>query len=149
VEFGDTVYALATVTTISVLLFVPMDMVFGLDLWIAGRLIAVLIAAFITGLIFAGKLAKQRIVSIAKIMVLAAVLIMFVQLGVMIAGNGLAAFKDMYLEANPGTTWTNLEWANLMDMFVFQQIFFYIVLMNAVGFVGIYIGSMVRKTATS
>lgn len=148
-EFGDTVYALATVSTISILLFVPMDMVFGLDLWIAGRLIAVLIAALITGLIFARKLAEERIVSIAKIMVLAAVLIMFLELGLLIAGDGLAAFKDIYLEANPGTTWTNIQWATLMDIYAVQQISLYIVIMNAIGFIGVYIGSMLRKTAKS
>ena len=109
-EFGDTVYSTATVVAISVLLFVPMDMVFGADLWLVGRAIAVLIAALVTGLIFAGKLAEAKIVSIAKILVLAAIVIMFLELGMLSVGNGLAVFKDSYLEVNPGTTLKNLQW---------------------------------------
>jgi hypothetical protein len=144
-DFGDTVYATATVMTISALLFVPMDMVFGVDIGLVGRVIAVLIAALITGLIFAGKLAESKMVSIAKIMVLAAVLIMFLEIGVMSISNSLAAFKDSYLAANPGTTWTNAQWATLMNFHIYQTIFFYVVFMNAIGFVGVYVGSMLRK----
>jgi len=148
-EFDDTVYATTTVVVISVLLFVPMDIIFGLDLWLVGRAISVLIAALITGFIFAGKLAGARTVSIAKILVLAAIVIMFIELGVLSMGNGLAAFKDSYLEANPGTTWTNAQWANLMMIYAFRQIFFYVVLMDAIGFIGIYAGSMLRKPPKS
>jgi uncharacterized SAM-binding protein YcdF (DUF218 family) len=145
VEFGDTVYATATVVAISILLIVPMDMVFGLELWLVGRVIAVLIAGLITGLIFAGKLAEARVVSIAKIMVLAAIVIMFIVVGMMGAENAFAAFKDSYLEANPEATWTSLQWAQLMNFHAYQNVFRYIVIMDAIGFIGVYIGSMLRK----
>jgi hypothetical protein len=144
VEFSDTVYAMATVVTISLLLFVPMDMVFGLDLWLVGRAISVLIAAFITGLIFARPLAEARVISIAKILVLGAVVLIFLTFGTL----SLATFKDVSSEANPVDTWTNLQWADLMT-YAFKQIFFYIVLMDALAFVWIYIGSLLRKPAKS
>ena len=148
-DFGDTVYATATVSAISVLLFVPMDMVFGTDLYLVGRFLSVLIAALITGVIFAGKLADAKVLSIAKVLVLATVVIMFVEIGILSAANGMAAFKDSYLEANPGASMTNIQWANLMDIYVFQQVFFFIVLMNAIGFVAVYLGSLLRKPKKS
>jgi len=61
VQFGDIVYATATVVVISVLLFVPMDMIFGSELWLVSRAVSVLIASFITGLILTGKLAEANL----------------------------------------------------------------------------------------
>ena len=147
-DFGDTVYATATVSTISVLLFVPLDIVFGMDLYLVGRLLSVLIAALITGVIFAGKLADAKILSIAKIMVLAAVVIIFVEIGQLGATDSIAAFKDSYLEANPGALMTNIQWATLMEMYAFQQTLLYVVLFNAIGFVGVYLGSMLKPKKT-
>ena len=144
-DFGDTVYATATVLAISVLLFVPMDMAFGVNLWLVGRIISVVIAALITGLIFAGKLAESKIVSIAKIMVLAAMVIMFLEIGLHTVDNSIAAFKDSYLAANPAATLTNAQWEVLMNFNMFQKIFLYVVMMDAIGFVGIYVGSMLKK----
>ena len=60
-QFGDIVYATATVVVISVLLFVPMDMIFGSELWLVSRAVSVLIASFITGLILTGKLAEANL----------------------------------------------------------------------------------------
>jgi hypothetical protein len=140
VDFGDTVYATATVVVISVLLFVPMDLVFGLELWFVGRAVSVFIAALIAGLIYAGKLADARIVSIAKVIVLGAIVIMFLTFGIL----SIATVHDFSSEANPVDTWTTLQWASLMT-YTFRQIFFYVVLLDSVAFMGLYAGSMLRK----
>ena len=139
-DFGDTVYATATVVVISVLLFVPMDLVFGLELWFVGRAVSVFIAALIAGLIYAGKLADARIVSIAKVIVLGAIVIMFLTFGIL----SIATVHDFSSEANPVDTWTTLQWASLMT-YTFRQIFFYVVLLDSVAFMGLYAGSMLRK----
>ena len=139
-DFGDTVYATATVVVISVLLFVPMDLVFGLELWFVGRAVSVFIAGLIAGLIYAGKLADARLVSIAKVIVLGAIVIMFLTFGIL----SVATFHDVSSEANPVDTWTTLQWASLMT-YAFRQIFFYVVLLDSVAFIGLYAGSMLRK----
>jgi MFS family permease len=140
VDFGDTVYATAAVVVISMLLFVPMDLVFGLELWLVGRGVSVFIAALVVGLVFAGKLADKRIVSIAKIIVLGAVVVMFLTFGILNA----ATFHDVSSEANPVDTWTTLQWASLMT-YAFRQVFFHVVLLDSVAFVGLYVGSMLGK----
>ena len=86
-DFGDTVYATAAVVVISVLLFVPMDLVFGVELWFVGRAVSVFIAALVVGLVFARKLADRRTVSIAKIILLGAIVIMFLTFGILNAAT--------------------------------------------------------------
>jgi len=135
-EFGDTVYAAATVTVIWFLLVAPMDMALGLGLLTVGHLISSLIAAFITGLIFAGKLAEARLVSIAKIWVLAAVVIIFVDLG-------------FFSVLNVFTGSTDLQSVSSMTVLTYQRIFRDVVLDGAVGFAGVYVGSLLRKPKKS
>lgn len=136
-ELGDTVYATATVVAISVLLLVPMNLVFGSDLWLVGTAVSVLIAALVTGLIFAGKLAEARRVSIALIAVLGAIVVLSLTFGIL----SLAAFRDISLTVNQAAArarFWHMIWA-------FQQISFYIVLLDAIAFVGIYVGSILRR----
>jgi hypothetical protein len=64
---------------------------------------------------------------------------MFLEIGVIGVSNSLAEFKDSYLAANPGTTLTNAQWATLMNFQIYPTIFFYVVFMGAIGFVGLYL----------
>jgi hypothetical protein len=152
-EFGDIVMAVATSIVIISLLVVPLDMVLfpllGFDLLIVSRSVSVLIAGLIVGYIFAGKMAEARITSIGKILVLGSVIMIFVVLNLTTFGDWTVATKEAYQEANPGTTLSTAEWVTVENMAAFQVIFFNLVVLLVFGFIGLYVGSILRKSSKS
>jgi len=153
-EFGDVVMTLASLIVILTLVIVPVDIVLvsaiGLELgiWVS-RAVSTLIAGLIGGYIFAGKLAKERLASSGKIVVLGVFLVILVVLNLAGQPDWIAATKDTYEAANPGTTLSTAEWVSVVNMAAFQLIFMNMIMMLVIGFIGLYVGSMLRKPSKS
>jgi len=148
--------SVATIAVILALIAFPLDLVFvsafgfefGQDI---GVFVAFFLSALITGYIFAGKIWEARRETIAKITVLWAALVMLV--GVMVPAGlahwGLMAeeeFKAMY----PDTTLsTNSEWVSWEMMYKDSFMFLIVGIALVLGFMGLYVGSMLKRPEKS
>jgi hypothetical protein len=108
----------------------------------------------ITGYIFAGKIWEARMKAIAKITVLAAALMMFT---VVIEAAALGTYwttwvHDAYLNANPDALVSppsTFDWYAIGSMYLGIQIVLNMVIVLVLGFIGLYIGSMLKRPAKS
>ena len=100
----------------------------------------------IGGYIFAGKLWEARREAVTKITVLWAALVMLFAIIVpaTLADWGPMA-KEEYQAANPGTTLSTSEWVNWEMMYLDVFMFLCVVMALVLGFIGLCIGSMLRK----
>jgi len=114
-------------------------------------LISVLLSALIGGYIFAGKIWEARREAIAKITVLAAVLVMFfvVIQNAAIGEDFTQWVHETYQEANPTATLSTLEWYFVGSMALSSQVFWNVVVVLVLGFIGLYVGSMFRRPVKS
>jgi len=158
-KFGDLVMSVASMAVVFALIAFPLEMVWlsalgisGMSNWgyIVNLLVSLFLSALISGYIFAGKIWEARREAVTKIAVLWAALVMLFAIiaPASIADYGLL-IKEEYLAANPGATLSTSEWVTweymYLDMFTFLMVGFSLVL----GFVGLYIGSMLRKPKKS
>jgi len=144
--------AVASISVVFALIFVPLDIVFvsalGLELgYGVSEIVTFFLSALIGGYIFAGKIWEARREAITKIAVLWAALMYLFALIVpaSIAHWGLSieeSYKGEY-----GATLSTHEWKNL-EMMVQDVVAFGAVGMALVlGFIGLYVGSMLRRPA--
>jgi len=149
-RFEDIVMCVASIAVIFTLILFPLDMVLvsalGLN-WIQLSLIvSFFLSALIGGYIFARKLWEARREAITKITVLWAALNMLIGL---IVPAGLADWgqkaKEEYLTMNPGATLSAAGWVNweiiVQDLVMFLNVGLALLL----GFIGLYVGSMLRR----
>jgi len=158
-KFGDLVMSGATIAVIDALIAAPLEIVLLLALGISdmnnwGSLVSLIasffLSALISGYIFAGKLWEARREAITKIAVLWAALNMLIALIIpaSLAHWGLKAqeeFQAMY----PGTTLSTREWVTWEVMTQDLAVFLTVVMALVLGFIGLYIGSMLRKPKKS
>jgi hypothetical protein len=145
--------AVATATVIMVLIqfllgwiLVPtMGYYWGINV---DAIISVFLAALITGYIFAGKIWESRMKAIAKMTILAAFVIMFT---VMMETAALGVRWDTWVqEAYTGTPPSSaFEWYAVEATFLGSQIVLNMVIVLVLGFIGLYIGSMLKRPAKS
>jgi hypothetical protein len=154
VKFGDMGICVATMAVILVLLIGPLGMVF-VSVWglasgyMVSLAVAVFLSALIGGLVFAGKIGEGGMAEVAKITVLWAVLVMLmVGLGSATLADLGSMVKEGY-EGQYGTTLTTSEWVNLESMHYDQFMTMTTGLVLLLGFVGLYVGSMLRKPRKS
>ena len=155
-KFGDVVMAVATGTVIMVLISFLLHMVlvptmgyyWGLNV---GSIISIFLATLITGYIFAGKIWEARVKAIAKITTLAAALMMFtVVMEVAALGNYWTTWvHDTYLDANPGVVPSTSDWYAIGSMYLGSQVVLNVVIVLVLAFIGLYIGSMLKRPAKS
>ena len=155
-RFGDVLTAVASLFLITVLVSYPLEIVLIPTLgfyWgpTLGALSSVLISSLIVGYIFARKILEGRKESIAKISVLFAVLMIF-----SIAINNAALGEDFtqwvhetYQEANPTASLTTFEWYVIGGLFIGSQMFMNAITLVPLNFIGLYVGSMLRKPVKS
>jgi hypothetical protein len=149
-KFGDIVTAVASAALILLILIFPMDMVlipalgfyWGLNV---GAIISVLLTALIVGYVFAGKISESRIESITKIAVLSGVLMVFL-VGIQAAATD---WKTVVTDAYKGESHTAFEWYVLEAVALSGQMLINAVIVLVLGFIGLYVGSMVRKPKKS
>jgi len=153
-KFSDVVTCVASIAVIFALIFFPFDLVFvsalGLELgYLISMIVAPFLSALIGGYIFAGKIWEARREAITKITVLWAALMQLIGLIVpaSLAHWGLAV-EEKY-QGQYGSTLSTAEWVNwemmVQDLFVFITVGMALVL----GFIGLYVGSMLRKPVKS
>lgn len=154
-RFGDLVMSVASIAVISALIAAPLDIVLvsalGLKLgYDISWIVSFFLSALIGGYIFAEKIWEARREAITKITVLWAALVSVLAA---IVPATLADWgpmvKEEYLAANPGTTLSTSEWVTWE--FVYLGVFTFLVVVVALvsGFIGLYIGSMLRKPVKS
>jgi hypothetical protein len=155
-KFGDYVISVATIAVIMALIAFPLDLVFvsalglklGQDI---GAFVSIFLSALIGGYIFAEKIWEARRETITKITVLWAALVMVMAMIIPagVAHWGLMAEEDLQAMYPEITLSTNAEWVS-WEMVNNASFMFLIVGMALVlGFIGLYIGSMLRKPKKS
>jgi len=92
---------------------------------------------------------EKRTRTIANIAVLFAVLIMFVVLVEDATVEWIPYIRADYLKANPTATPSAFDWYNIELSALGSEVFLTVVLAFALSFIGLYIGSMLKKPAKS
>ena len=152
-EFGDVVYAVATGSLLTVLIdcaFASVSPSF-LDLselGIVSGIVGSLIAGLIVGLIFAGKIAKDRIKSIARIVILGIVVLSFWTLAINGAYTDYTAYQESSV-GHVGAYTTAWEWMSQMSYFLMARVLLGVAISAPLWFIGLYVGSMLSKPKTS
>jgi len=154
-KFSDVVTCVATLAVILVLVEVPIAMVLvpalGFDSGptVSGA-VSILISALIGGYIFAGKIWEEaRMTTIAKITVLAAALMIFYVMSFPALADWAPTVKEAYQEAHPRETLSTSEWLAVEQMVLVQVMLINMVMVLVFGFIGLYVGSMLRRPAKS
>lgn len=149
-KFGDLVISVASMAVILVLIAAPLGMVFvsawGLESgYMVSLAVSVFLSALIGGYIFAAKIREARREAISKMTVLWAGFVM-VMVGL---GSGTLAdlgpmIKEGY-QGEYGETLSTSEWVNFESMHYDGFMFMTVAMVLVLGFIGLYVGSMLRK----
>jgi hypothetical protein len=145
-KFADVVTAVATLIVIATLLdcvfvaiFIPLTSYKGFD--VAG-ILSTLLASLIVGYLFALKIQEEsRMRTIGSIVVLSTVVLMFAVMALLANPLVSPAIKDVLSSAFSTGGWTNYDWAIGIFMVVAVNVIYALVF----GFIGLYVGSMLRK----
>ena len=149
-KFGDIVIAVASLVVIDVLLdlilllvFVPVNSYWGTN--IAG-IISLLVASLIVGYIFAVKINEgSSMGAIGRIVVLFTVVFMFASI-VLFANPFLMTTIEEGLESMYTTSgWTTMDWASYTQIVIVMNLALNVVLALVFSFIGLYVGSMLKK----
>jgi len=155
-KFGDIVAAVASLTVVTTLLdfvflmvFVSVDPHLGIDV---ATILSILVASLIIGYVFAAKIQEGglRISAIGRIVVLFTVVIMFVLMASLAVNPYMEAMMEEGLESMFSTSgWTTTDWLGYSHLVLVMMVAFNVVFALVFGFVGLYAGSMLRKTKKS
>jgi hypothetical protein len=148
-KFGDVVTAVASVAVLLVLFSFALGWILDLQTswgqW-ADSGISIFLSALVVGLVFSGKIWEEaRIRAILRIVVVGAVLFIFY----MTIRFTSSDFISWVREANPHPEYTAANWYYLDGMVLAYNLFFNVVLLLVVSFIGLYLGSMLRKQKRS
>jgi len=152
-KFSDVVIAVATIVVIFALIAAPLELVFVSALGLEGQILAVFVSFFlsalINGYIFAEKLREARREAITKITVL------WTALEYLLGFTVLAAVADWGPEVKEtyqgqyGVTLSTEEWVHWEMMYQDINVFLVVGMALVLGFIGLYVGSMLRRPAKS
>jgi hypothetical protein len=153
-KFGDIIIAVASLTIIAVLIMFPLTLAFtpalgNFGAFMLSAVVAFLVSAIIVGYIFTLRIWEDnRTRTIAKIAVLFTLLVM---VAVLIENAASADWTPMvredYLKANPGASPSTSDWYYIERLALVQDDFINVVLLFAIAFIGLYIGSILKKPA--
>jgi len=110
---------------------------------------SVFVSMLIVGYIFAGKIQEGRREAIARIVVLSAFYMIFAVMFFPTLPDWAPKHKQEYQAANPGTTLTSSEWFFYEQITVAVTALINVITVVVIGFIGLYIGSMLRKPSKS
>jgi len=154
-RFGDVVTAVASLVVILVLVDFLLGIVLipaiGLDWggYVTGA-VSIFLTAFIVGYVFARKIWEEAgMEAIAKITVLGAVLMVFYVVNFPALGDWTPAVKEAIQKAHPTSTFSTSQWVTLESMALTQTVAINMVMAIVFGFIGLYVGSMLRRPAKS
>jgi len=151
-KFGDIIIAVASQITVGVLIMFPATLVFtpalgNLGGFTLSAVIAFLLSAIIVGYIFTQSIWEEnRTKTIAKITVLFTVLVMVIVLIENAASSDWTPMvKENYKDAYPAASPSTSDWYYIERLALIEDDFMNVVLMLAITFVGLYIGSTLKK----
>jgi hypothetical protein len=148
-KFGDVVTAVASTAVLMVLTSYPLGFVLDMQTswgqW-ANSGISIFLSTLIVGLVFAGKIWEEaRIRAILRIVVVGAVLFIFY----MTIRFTSSDFISWVSEANPHPEYTAANWYDFDGIVLSHNLFLNVVFLLVVSFIGLYIGSLLRKPTMS
>jgi hypothetical protein len=149
-KFGDVVMATASASVIDVLLFAVLGLVLVPAGSYSGLLVAGsvsgLVASLVVGYVFAEQIREEsRMRSVAEIVVLFTVVIIFVSLMLYGAIGHYNALVDENLQKMYSIgSWTNTDWYSYEVMSLYLSTALNCVILLVLGFIGLYAGSMLK-----
>jgi len=153
-RFGDVVTAVASLFLATVLISYPLETVLISILGLfsgplIGAIVSVLLGALIIGYAFSGRIENGRKEAIAKISILFTVLmVLSIVLNNAVLGQDFTKwFHETYQESNPTASLTTFEWFLVGGPFIGSQMFMNVIVLFPFSLIGLYAGSMLRKTA--
>ena len=149
-KFGDVVTAVASLTVIYILLefvllavFVQVNSYWGADV---ALILSILMASLIVGYVFAAKIHEEsRRGAISRIVVLFTLVLAFYT---------MASFANPYLDTSMNESlesmfstggWTTMDWVSYSAFLMEMMVALYVVFALVFGFIGLFVGSMLRK----
>ncbi len=154
-KFGDIITAVASLTVVAILIFfvflvvfVPVDPYWGVDV---ANILSILVASLIVGYVFAAKIQEgSRMGAIGRIVVLFSVVIMFAFLASVAVNPYMGAMMEEGLESMFSTSgWTTTDWLGYSQLVLVMMTAFNAVFALVFGFIGLYVGSRLRKPKKS
>jgi len=145
----------ASLTVVTILLdfvflvaFVPVDPYWGVDV---ASILSILVASLIVGYVFAAKIQEgSRMGAIGRIVVLFSVVIMFAFLTSVAVNPYMGAMMEEGLESMFSTSgWETTDWLGYSHLALIMMAAFNVVFALVFGFIGIYVGSRLRKPSKS
>jgi hypothetical protein len=152
-KFEDVIMAVASLIVVYILVYsvlsmalVPTNSSWGLNV---AFIVSVLVSALIVGYFFAGKIQEEsRMASVGKIVVLSAFVIMFVVLiGSGAIGHHNALTDETLRNTYHTSSWTNTDWVAYETVALVLNTAVNVLGVLALGFVGLYLGSMLKPSA--
>jgi len=141
-EFGDIVLATAVFFVISIFFYLMPPIVVIFEYVSISFILSVLVAGVIAGFTYAHKIADKRIKSIAKILALSAVVLAF------FTATMTFTDWDTYVAAgatHPGSVSSAADFLLAMPYWMAVQIVLEWLVGGPFAFIGLYVGSMLRK----
>lgn len=153
-KFGDVVTATASLSIIDMLLdfallvvFVPLNSYWGVD--VAG-IIALLIASLIVGYVFAAKIHEEsKIRTIGRIVVIFTLVFMFATLAMFANPYANTALTETLESMYSTSGWTTWDWVAYSQLAMLMLVALNVVFALVFSFIGLYAGSMLRKSRKS
>jgi len=155
-KFSDVILALATVGVIYVLVYCVLGMalvpsigsVLGLN---SAAIVSMLVSGLVGGCVFAGKIQEEsRIRAVGKIAVLFGAVMPSAVMMSLSANGYYNAWITEYLQSTFSTgAWTTTDWFVYGQLVTVFQVALNVVLALVFGFIGLYVGSMLRKPKKS
>ncbi|HXX87052.1 MAG TPA: hypothetical protein VEH86_01205 [Candidatus Acidoferrum sp.] len=148
-KFGDVIIAVASIVVLIALFEYPVGLVFNIQSsggQVAALFIAILLSALIVGVVFAGKIWEEtRIKAILKIVALVA----FAYIFELWIATSSSDYISTIREANPHPTYTATQWFYFDNSVALSALFLDVIIVLVLSFIGLYLGSMLRKPKKS
>ena len=148
--------ATASLFLLTVLVSYPLEMVLiqGVGFsWgsMLGALSSVMIASLLAGYLFVQKLSESRKKAAATVSVLftALMVIMVVVNSAAIGGDFTQWVHESYQEANPQASLSTFAWFVIGGLYLGSQMFMNVATIFPISFVGLYVGSMLKRREAS
>jgi hypothetical protein len=151
-KFGDIIIATATIIVLCVLISYPLTLLLSLatsayNAFEISGFIVFFLSPVVTGYIYAKQIKQEnRTKTILKIAVLVAFTAMFMVLLDDAVVEWAPYYKAEYLKTNPTATPTAYEWYNIQLAALTMETFAAAAVMLIFTFIGLYIGSMLKRT---
>jgi hypothetical protein len=122
---------------------IPVNSLWGPDVAI---IVSLLVASLVVGYLFAGKIYEEsRRGAIVRIAVLSTVVLMLAMLGLLANPYTGTSIKESLESMYTTGGWTTADWLAYSQMIILLLVSMYVVLALVLDFVGLYVGSMLRK----